>query len=150
MKNKIPIASDHAGFDLKESLKEYLNKRFEVVDYGPTTDESMDYPDTGIALAQAVADGKFDRGILMCGSGIGISITANKVRGVRAALCHNSQIAKLSRNHNDSNIVVLPARFVSLKQAKEIVDSWLTAEFEGGRHRARLDKITKYENEGLL
>lgn len=150
MKNKIPIASDHAGFDLKESLKEYLNKRFEVVDYGPTTDESMDYPDTGIALAQAVADGKFDRGILMCGSGIGISITANKVRGVRAALCHNSQIAKLSRNHNDSNIVVLPARFVSLTEAKEIVDSWLTAEFEGGRHRARLDKITKYENEGSL
>lgn len=143
---KIPIASDHAGFEIKELLKKYLKKRFEVFDFGPFSDKSMDYPDTGLKLSEAVASGKFKKGILLCGSGIGMSIVANKVKGIRAALCHNTEFAKLSRFHNDSNIVVLPARFLSIEEAKNIVDIWLKTEFLALRHQNRIDKISRFED----
>ncbi len=143
---KLPIASDHAGFELKQEIIEYLSTKFQVEDFGCYSCESIDYPDFGFSLAEAVASGKFFRGILLCGSGIGMSIVANKVKGIRAALCHRPEFAALSRQHNNSNILVLSARFLSIEQAKEIIDVWLNTEFEGGRHQKRLDKITAYEN----
>jgi len=142
---RLPIASDHAGFELKQKLIEYLQGKFEVTDFGCESCDSIDYPDYGFALAQSVVDGKFPCGILLCGSGVGMSIVANKVDGVRAALCHCPEFARLSRQHNNANILVLPARFVSFELAQEIVDAWLATEFEGGRHQKRLDKITAYE-----
>ncbi len=142
---KLPIASDHAGFEMKQKVKKYLSDRFEIKDFGAFSTDSMDYPDTGFTLATKVAKGKFKRGILLCGSGIGMSIVANKVNCIRAALCHNSKFAELSRRHNNSNIVVLPARFVDFATAKDIIDKWLSTDFEGDRHQKRLDKITKYE-----
>jgi len=142
---KIALASDHAGFELKEAIKEYL-KDFRVIDFGTTSVESMDYPDLGFAAAKAVADKTCDRGILICGSGIGMSIVANKVPGIRAALCHTVQIAQLSRRHNDANILVLAGRFISKYLAKDIIEAWLSTEFEGNRHQRRIEKITKFEN----
>ncbi len=143
---KIAIASDHAGFDLKEKIKKILTE-YEVVDYGSENSDSMDYPDTGFKAAEAVSRGDCGRGILICGSGLGMSIVANKVSGIRAALCQTKQFAKLSRRHNNSNILVLSGRFISEYLAKEIIDVWLNTEFEGGRHQKRLDKISNYERE---
>ena len=143
---KIAIASDHAGYDLKERIKEFLTE-YEVVDYGSENSDSMDYPDTGFEAAEAVANGICERGILICGSGLGMSIVANKVAGIRAALCQTKQFAELSRMHNDSNILVLSGRFISEYLAKEIIDIWFNTEFEGGRHQKRLDKISNYEKE---
>ncbi len=142
---KLPIASDHAGFELKQKLAEYLRKRFAVIDFGCESPASIDYSDYGFPLAEAVASGEFSRGILLCGSGVGMSIVANKVRGIRAALCHCVEFARLSRQHNNASVLALPARFVSFELAKEIVDAWLATEFEGGRHQKRLDKIAEYE-----
>ena len=142
---KIALASDHAGYELKEAIKEYLTA-YEVIDYGTFSLESMDYPDTGFKAAEAVSNGECDRGILICGSGIGMSIVANKVKGIRAALCVSTEFATLSRKHNDANILVLPGRFVSRHFAGEIIRIWFSAEFEGDRHQRRLDKISKYEN----
>jgi len=142
---KIALASDHAGFELKEALKEFLSSH-EVVDFGTFSSESVDYPDFGFKAAEAVASGVCERGILICGSGIGMSITANKVNGIRAALCVSTEFAKLSRNHNDANILVLPGRFVSRHFAGEIIGVWLSEKFEGGRHQRRIEKIKKYEN----
>ena len=144
----LPIASDHAGFELKQEIIEHLSSKFQVKNFGCHSCESIDYPDYGFAVAEAVASGKFPRGILLCGSGIGMSIVANKVKGIRAALCHCSEFASLSRQHNNSNILVLPARFLKIQQAVEIIDVWLDTEFEGNRHQKRLDKITAYENKG--
>jgi len=141
---KIAIASDHAGYALKEELRSYL-ENFELIDFGTDSPQSMDYPDTGFAAAEAVASGKCPKGILICGSGIGMSIVANKVKGVRAALCTSETIARLSRQHNDANILVLPGRYMDFKEAKKIVDTWLSTEFDGGRHIRRLNKIKKYE-----
>ncbi len=143
---KIAIASDHAGFELKEKIKKILTE-YEIVDYGSENSDSMDYPDTGFKAAEAVSKGDCGRGILICGSGLGMSIVANKVSGIRAALCQTKQFAKLSRRHNNSNILVLSGRFISEYLAKEIIDVWLNTEFEGGRHQKRLDKISNYERE---
>lgn len=142
---KIALASDHAGFELKEAIKEDL-KDFQFEDFGTNSTESMDYPDSGFAAAKAVANKTCDRGILICGSGIGMSIVANKVPGIRAALCHTVQSAQLSRRHNDANILVLAGRFISKYLAKDIIEAWLSTEFEGNRHQRRIDKISKYEN----
>jgi len=142
---KIALASDHAGFELKEAVKGFLEDH-EVVDFGPETTDSMDYPDTGFSAAEAVARGICDRAIIICGSGIGMSIVANKVNGIRAALCQTVQFAKLSRQHNNANALILSGRFISSYLAKDMVDVWLSTDFEGGRHQKRLDKITEYEN----
>lgn len=137
---KLAIASDHAGFCLKEEIKQAYPE-IEWVDFGAYSIESMDYPDTGFPAANAVANKECERGILICGSGIGMSIVANKVHGIRAALCSTPEIARLSRMHNDANILVLAGRFTPTHIALEIVNTWLTTPFEGGRHQVRIDKI---------
>lgn len=141
---KLAIASDHAGFTLKEELKKALPEHT-FVDFGTNSEASMDYPDTGFPAAKAVADGSCDLGILICGSGIGMSITANKVSGIRAALCGTTDVAKLSRMHNNANILVLGARFTAFHYALEICKVWLSTPFEGERHQTRIDKIKKIE-----
>ena len=138
----IGIASDHAGFELKEFLKPYLKSmRYEIIDFGTHSTDSMDYPDTAHRLAKALEEGKVECGIAICGSGNGIAMTLNKHQGVRAALCWNPELGALARQHNDANILSLPARFISQELALEIVKSFLFAEFEGGRHQRRVDKI---------
>jgi RpiB/LacA/LacB family sugar-phosphate isomerase len=145
---KIIIASDHAGFNLKEKLKPYLEKKgLQVKDLGAYSKDRCDYPKFAYCLAKEVSSGRFKRGILICKSGIGNSIVANKVPGVRAALCYNAIAARLSREHNDSNVLVLGSYFVNLRSAKRIVDLWLKTEFLGGRHKRRLVQISKIERE---
>lgn len=141
---KIALASDHAGYKLKEAIKEYLTEH-ELIDFGTHSTESMDYPDTGFKVAEAVAKGECEKGILICGSGLGMCIVANKVKGIRAALCNSVELARLSRQHNDANILVLQGRFISKKQAGDIIKIWFSTEFDGGRHRRRIDKISRYE-----
>ena len=141
---KIALASDHAGFPLKEVIKKYL-KEHEVTDFGCFNEESMDYPDTGFPAAMAVRDGECERGILICGTGIGMSIVANKVKGIRASLCHCEEFAILTRKHNDSNMLTLPGRFLDENIAIKIVDAWLNTEFENGSHQKRIDKISARE-----
>ena len=139
---KLGICSDHAGFEYKCELKDYLKgKGYEVVDFGTDSTESMDYPDVAHPLARAVAGKEVDFGVAMCGSGNGISMTLNKHKGVRAALCWTPELAKLAKEHNDANILSLPARFISTAMAKEILKAYLSAKFEGGRHQRRIDKI---------
>jgi ribose 5-phosphate isomerase B len=139
---KIAIGSDHAGFLLKESLKGYLiEKGFEVKDFGTHSEERADYPDFGHAVANSINNKENELGVLICGSGIGISITANKHKDIRAALCWNKEIATLSRQHNDANIIVLPARFISDEDAKKCIDVFFSTNFEGGRHLDRVKKI---------
>ncbi len=139
---KLAIASDHAGFETKEVLISFLKEKgYEVDDFGPNSAESMDYPDTAHPVALAVENNEYVFGITLCGSGNGINITANKHQGIRSALCWTSEIAALARQHNDANICAIPARFVSIKLAKEIVDAFLSSDFEGGRHQRRVDKI---------
>jgi len=139
---KIGIASDHAGYELKEFLKTYLSKKgFEIIDFGAFSAESMDYPDTAHPLGEAIEKGELAFGIAMCGSGNGISMTLNKHQGVRAALCWCPEIAALAKQHNNANILSLPARFISQDQALKIVDTYSNSEFEGGRHQRRIDKI---------
>jgi ribose 5-phosphate isomerase B len=141
-KLRIAIASDHAGYKLKKDLIEHLKiKKFSVKDFGTFSDESVDYPDYGHILAEAMLKKEFDFGISLCGSGNGINMTANKYQGIRSALCWNTKIAELARSHNNANICALPARFISREEAKNIVDKFLSAEFEGGRHKIRVDKI---------
>jgi ribose 5-phosphate isomerase B len=139
---KIALASDHAGFELKEIIKEYLQKNgYEINDFGTGTTESVDYPDFAVPAASAVASGEYDRGILVCGSGQGMAISANKVKGIRAALCGEIYSAKMSRLHNDSNVLALGGRIIGRDLAIEIVKTWLNTEFEGGRHQRRVDKM---------
>jgi len=139
---KLAIASDHAGFQLKEQLKKYLaEKGYELKDFGTYSEESVDYPDFIHPMAEAVENGEFKLGLIMCGSGNGVAITANKHQGVRAAYCWNEEIARLARMHNDANVCALPARFIAFDYAKVIVDAFLSAEFEGGRHQRRVEKI---------
>jgi ribose 5-phosphate isomerase B len=145
---KIALASDHAGFELKEKIKQYLLGH-DITDFGTYDSKSMDYPDTGFRAADAVSKGLCDRGILICGSGLGMSIVANKVPGIRAALCQTEKFAQLSRQHNNANILVLSARFISSYLAGDIIKVWLTTEFEAGRHEKRINKIKKYEDEVL-
>ena len=139
---KIAIGSDHAGFELKEQLIAYLNeKKIEVNNKGCYSLDRVDYPDFGHAVAISVLSKEVDFGILLCGSGNGINMTANKHAGIRAALCWNSEIASLSRLHNDANILVLPARYITVDEAKKCVDAFFYNAFEGGRHADRLAKI---------
>ncbi len=140
---RIAIGSDHGGFDLKEIIKEAFKSEIEFIDYGTDSSESVDYPDFGQAVAEAVARGDVDRGIVICGTGIGISITANKVKGIRCALCNGLFSAKMSRNHNDANVLALGGRVIGGDLAIEIVRVFLQEEFEGGRHSKRVEKINK-------
>jgi len=140
---KIAIGSDHAGFSLKEKLKLYLiEKGYEVKDFGAHSEQSADYPDFAHPVAFAVENKNVDFGLLMCGSGNGINMAANKHSGIRAALCWNSEIAKLARQHNNANILTLPARFIDENEAKKCIDIFFTTSFEGGRHEARVNKIS--------
>lgn len=143
MKNlKIAIGADHGGFKLKEKIIEYLRgKNLEFKDFGTFDEESCNYPEITKKIATEVAKGSFDRGILVCGTGIGMSIAANKVKGVRAALCSDTFSAKASRGHNDANILCLGQRVLGEGLALEIVETWLDSEFEGGRHKIRVDMI---------
>ena len=143
---KIIIAADHGGYSLKEALKTHLKGMgFAVTDAGTDSDLAVDYPDFGEKAAGAVSAGLFPRGILICGSGVGMSIVANRFPGVRAALCLDEETARLSRMHNDANVLVLAGRKTDAETAVKIVGTWLTTPFEGGRHRRRLDKIREME-----
>jgi len=143
---KIGIASDHGGFELKEYIKEYLGKEgIEYVDYGTNSTESVDYPDYGEKLSKAVVSGEVDRGIAICGTGIGISIACNKVKGIRCALCSDTYSARMSVEHNNANVLALGGRVLGKDLALEIVSAWLKAEFQGGRHERRINKISNIE-----
>jgi ribose 5-phosphate isomerase B len=143
---KIAIGCDHGGFSLKEKITRYLRKQgVSIEDLGTFSQESMDYPDTAFKVAAAVSSGKVSYGVLICKSGIGNCIVANKVKNVRAALCYNLKAARLSRRHNDANVLVLGALFVSETAAKKIIDAWLKTSFEGGRHLRRIKKIERIE-----
>jgi ribose 5-phosphate isomerase B len=142
MSESIPIASDHAGFELKERLRAALERRGYVVeDLGPASDASTDYADYAHPLAERVSRGAAQRGILMCGTGLGMSYAANRHPHVRAAVAWAPEIAELARRHNDANVLVLPARFVSEEEAERILDAWLATPFDGGRHERRIEKI---------
>lgn len=142
----IAIGSDHGGFDLKTEISEFLTERgYQVKDFGTCDCTSVDYPDFGLAVAESVAKGECEKGIIICGTGLGISMAANKVPGIRAALCTDSYMARMSREHNDANILALGARVIGVGLALDIVDTWLKSEFLGGRHKVRVDKITDIE-----
>ena len=143
---KLAIGSDHGGFRLKEAIKTYLLAHdYEVTDFGTESEDSCAYPDFALPVAEAVAKGEYDRGILICGTGIGIGIVANKVKGVRAALCHDTFSAEACRNHNDANILTMGERIVGEGLALKIVETFLNSDFEGGRHQRRVDKIKALE-----
>ncbi len=138
----IAIAADHAGHELKSVLKQRLIEQgFDVVDLGTDTTESVDYPDFARVLADAIGDGRSSRGVLLCGSGIGMSIAANRFAGVRAALVHDAETARLARRHNDANVLVMGARLIEPSVAEDCLDAFLTTSFEGGRHRRRVEKL---------
>jgi ribose 5-phosphate isomerase B len=142
MGSKVAIASDHAGFRLKEMLKVYLQEKgYTVVDFGTNSEESVDYPLFVRPAAEAVAKGEADRGIVIGGSGNGEAIVANKVKGVRCAVCWNTESARFGKEHNNANVIALGQRLVSEAMAQMIVDTWLTAEFAGGRHLRRIEEI---------
>ena len=139
---KIAIGCDHAGYDMKERLKKNLEgKGINVQDFGAFSSDSVDYPDFAHAVAAEISSGNFGAGVLICGSGNGISMTANKYNGVRAALCWTPEIAELARLHNDANILSLPARFITQEQGVEILEKFIETSFEGGRHERRVNKI---------
>ena len=143
---KVLIASDHAGYELKEQIERILRDRgFEVEDLGTTNAESTDYADYAHPLAKRVASGEVNQGVLICGTGLGMAYVANRYPHVRAAVAWAPEIAALARSHNDANVLVLPARFVSPEDAEKIVDNWLTTKFEGGRHARRVEKIERKE-----
>ena len=143
---KIAIGSDHRGYPLKERLKELLSgDGHEIVDVGTDSTDPADYPDSAFSVAEKTAGGEADRGIVICGSGIGTSIAANKVDGVRAALCRTVNDARMTRRHNDSNVLALSKNSMDDERLEEMVRVWLETEFEGGRHQRRVDKITDYE-----
>ena len=140
--SKLVIGSDHGGFSLKEAIKEHLGAcGIEVTDMGTHSLDSVDYPDIAVAVAKAVAEGQYERGIIICGTGIGVSIAANKVPGIRAALCHDTFSAQMSREHNDANILTMGERVIGPGLACLIVDTWLKASFAGGRHARRVEKL---------
>jgi ribose 5-phosphate isomerase B len=144
---KIAISSDHGGYILKEIIKLYLQKKedLEVIDLGTNSEESVDYPVYGKKTAEAVASGATDRGIVICGTGIGISIAANKIKGIRAANCTSVEMAEMSRKHNNANVLALGGRLINPELAKQITETWLTTEFEGDRHQRRVDQISELE-----
>ncbi len=146
---KIAIGNDHAGPDYKTAIVQFLEQKgYEVINYGTNTSESVDFPDFGHPVAKDVSEGNVDFGIVICGSGNGIAMTANKHQKVRAALCWTKEIAALARQHNDANIISIPARFTSIPQAVDMVATFLSTDFEGGRHQNRVNKI-QLDNEKI-
>jgi len=146
---KIALASDHRGFEAKQTVMNYLGSAgHEVTDFGCDGPASCDYPDSSIPGAESVSRGQCERGIFFCGTGIGSSIAANKVKGVRAALCHDELTAEMARRHNDANVLCLPADLLGDELIRRVVDVWLRTEYEGGRHDRRLQKISRYEANG--
>lgn len=146
----IAIGNDHTSVEYKNEISKYIEEKYhyEVVNYGTDSTERFHYPKSGKAVADAVASGQADKGIVICGTGIGIGITANKVKGIRCAICSEPYSAKLSREHNNTNVLAFGSRVVGLELAKMIVDEWLNAEYEGGRHQKRLDMIANIEDHG--
>jgi ribose 5-phosphate isomerase B len=143
---KISLGADHKGFELKEKIKKYLmDFGHQVTDFGTNSTQSVDYPDFGFKVAESVSKGESDFGITICWTGNGMNIVANKVKGVRSALCLEEEMASLARAHNNANVLALASKFVSEEMAKRILDVWLSTEFEGGRHKQRLDKIKAFE-----
>lgn len=143
---KVAVGSDHGGYHLKEHIKKYLEEKgFDIEDFGTNSLESVDYADFALKVAEAVSEEKFDRGILICGTGLGISIAANKVKGIRAAVVSDCYSAKMSRAHNNANILALGGRVIGPDLAIEIVKIWMETPFEGGRHQRRIDKISNIE-----
>jgi ribose 5-phosphate isomerase B len=144
---KIALSSDHRGFQAKEKIKAVLTGMgHEVRDFGCNSAASCDYPDTALPAAESIARGEAELGIMMCGTGIGMSMTANKVKGIRAALCHDELTAELARKHNNANVLCLPADLVGDELMKRVIHVWLNTKFEGGRHERRLNKISQYES----
>ena len=144
---KIGIGNDHAAVEMKNEVVAYLKEKgYEVVNYGTNTVESCNYPEYGARVGRAVVDGEVDLGILICGTGVGISLAANKVKGVRAVVCSEPYSAKLSRQHNNTNVLAFGARVIGIEMAKMIIDEWLNAEFMGGRHQTRVDMIMAIED----
>lgn len=142
MKKTVPIGSDHAGFELKKAVVEHLtSKGYKLEDFGCYSEDSIDYPDFGHPVAEMVESNKDMLGVIICGSGNGINMTANKHQGVRSALCWKKELAQLAREHNNANIIALPARFITTEEALEMIDVFFSTEFEGGRHKRRVDKI---------
>mgnify|MGYP001338205501 FL=1 len=143
---KIAIGSDHRGFVLKEEIKEYLEKlNYEYKDFGTYSEESFDYPDSASEVAKRVSQDQFQRGILICASGCGMNIVANKYTNIRAVVANDVNVAIMSRSHNNSNVITLGAKYITSDVAKNIIELWLTTDFESGRHEARLDKIKQIE-----
>ena len=141
---KIGLASDHAGYEYKQQLIAYLRRKgISVVDYGTHGTASVDYPDFAHALAEGVESGEVDKGIALCGTGNGMAMTLNHHKGIRAGLAWNTEVAKLVKEHNNANVLVMPARFVSYRMAVMMVRTWLTTQFAGGRHQRRIDKIVQ-------
>jgi ribose 5-phosphate isomerase B len=139
---KIAIGSDHAGFELKEQLVDWLkNEQPEMKDFGTFSEASVDYPDFAHAVSGEVENGNYELGILICGTGIGVDMVANKHQGIRSALCWNKDISKLAKSHNNANVVCLPGRFINIDEAREILSTFFNTEYEGGRHQNRIDKI---------
>ncbi len=146
---KIAIGSDHAGFEGKEAAKKAIaDLGIEIDDKGTNTLDSVDYPDFGAAVGRAVVNGEVDRGVVICGSGIGISIAANKVPGVRAALCWNEETARLAREHNDANVLCMGARFIEPELAARMIRTFMETEFSGGRHQQRVEKLARLDEKG--
>ena len=143
---KLAIGNDHVAIDMKNEIKEYLESLgHEVIDVGTNSTERFNYPVSGYTVARMVADKEVDGGVLICGTGVGISLAANKVHGIRACVCSEPYTAKLSKQHNNSNIIAFGARVIGIETAKMIVDEWLKAEYEGGRHQTRIDMIKEIE-----
>ena len=148
MVKRIALGADHAGFEEKENIKKTLDDLgIEYKDMGTVSSDSVDYPDFAKEVAEAVSKGEYEQGLLVCGSGTGMAIAANKVHGVRAAVAWSPEIARLARQHNDANVLSLPARFGTPEEMDQIVRAWFAADFEGGRHGRRVEKITEIENE---
>jgi ribose 5-phosphate isomerase B len=147
---RVAFGSDHAGFELKEELKAFLSRsKIDYKDFGSYNHESCDYPDYAEKVCEAVLSKEFDRGVLICGTGIGMSIAANKIKGIYAALCDNTYSAEMARKHNNSNVLVLPGRLIGKTLATEILKIWLSTEYEDGRHEKRLEKIRKIEEKNF-
>ncbi len=148
---KLAIGNDHVAVDMKNEIKEYLiSQGHEVIDVGTNNRERFNYPVSGYKVAKMVAAGEVEGGVLICGTGVGISLAANKVKGIRACVCSEPYSAQLSKQHNNSNIIAFGARVVGVELAKMIVDSWINAKFEGGRHQTRIDMIAEIEETGEL
>lgn len=148
---KIAIGNDHVAIDMKNEIMEYLQEKgIEVINVGTDSPERFNYPVSGYKVAKMVADGEADLGVLICGTGVGISLSANKVKGIRACVCSDPYTAKLSKQHNNTNIIAFGARVIGIETAKMIVDEWLNAKYEGGRHQVRIDMIAEIEETGRL